>query len=168
MVSALDDFMGIDGLNSILKFAQLDEFIEKKPSRIDSISLKKFQAFIDSMMTIMGYGTDKILFHYGKYYLALKFVPYMTELSSFIQNFQEWMGGTWIIEKDELNEKIIKIQNSPFSLNYPKKSFTTCHIIRGIFEIVMEQLTGEKYICEEIKCSTSGGQCCEFLIKRVF
>jgi len=166
MISALDDFMGIDGLNSILKFAQLDEFIGKKPSRIDAISIQKFRAFIDSMITIMGYGTNEILFHYGKNYLALKFVPFMTELSSFVNNFQEWVGGVWVVVKDDPEEKIVQIENSPFSLHEPKKTFSSCHIIRGIFEILMEQITGKKYVCEELKCSAKGATFCEFSIKK--
>ena len=167
MISALDDFMGIDGLNSILKFAKLDEFIGKKPSKIHSISLQNFRAFIESIRTIMGYGTDEILYHYGKNYLALKFAAFMTELSTIIKNFEEWMGGHWEIIKDEPKEKIIRISNSPFSYQGSKKSYASCNIVRGIFEIVMEQITGEKYSCEEIKCAASGSEYCEFLIKKL-
>ena len=167
MISALNDFMGVDGLNSILKYARLEEYIYKKPSRTESISLQSFHALIESMMTIMGYGTDEILFHYGKNYLALKFIPYMTEFSTFIKNLQDWTGGTWNILKNNPTEKIIQITNSPFSLHCSSKSFASCHIIRGIFESVLEQITGEKYNCEENKCATKGNEFCEFYVKKV-
>jgi len=167
MISALDDFMGIDGLNSILKFAQLDEYVDNKPSKTHSISLQRFRAFIESIRTIMGYGTDEILFHYGKNYLALKFAAFMTELSTFVKNFEEWAGGSWDIIKDEPDEKIIQILNSPFSYHGGTKSFSSCNIVRGIFEILMEQITGEKFLCEETKCTARGDNYCEFIIKKI-
>ncbi len=167
MVSALDDFMGVDGLNSILKFARLEEYIGRKPSRLEHISIQRFHSFIESIMNIMGYGTDEILFHYGKNYLALKFVPFMTELTTFVKNFEEWLGGHWSILKNDPSEKIIQIIDSPFSLHGNKKSFSSCNIVRGIFEIVMEQISGEKYCCEEKKCAANGEECCEFYVKKI-
>ncbi|MFX1449560.1 MAG: V4R domain-containing protein [Promethearchaeota archaeon] len=166
MISALNDFMGVDGLNSILKIAKLDEYIGITPSKTHSIASDRFQTLIESIINVMGYGTDEILFHYGKNYLALKFIPYMTELSNFIMNLQEWLGGNWVIQKDNPNEKVIQIFNSPFSQPGSPKSHTSCHIIRGIFEIVMEQITGEKYTCEEKKCVVKGDNCCEFIVKK--
>lgn len=167
IISALDDFMGVDGVNSILKFARLEEYITKQPSRVDSVPLQYFHALIESMCNVMGYGTDQILFHYGKNYLALKLVPFMTDLSEFIKNFQEWSGGNWIILKNDPYEKIIQIFNSPFSSINSPNSFTPCNIIRGIFENVLEQITGEQYKCEERKCLVKGNECCEFYIKKI-
>ncbi|NVM01934.1 MAG: hypothetical protein HWN67_06340 [Candidatus Helarchaeota archaeon] len=168
IIKALNDFMGIDGLNSILRIAKLDEFIGVEPSKTQPITIERFNTLLESMINVMGYGTNEILFHYGKKYLAIKFIPYMTELSTFVMNFQEWIGGKWVIQKNNPNEKVIQIFNSPFSLPGSPKSHRWCHIIRGIFEIVTEQITGEKYTCMENKCELMGGNCCEFIIKKSF
>ncbi len=168
IISALNDFMGIDGLNSILKIAKLDEFIGVKTLKTQSITIERFNALLESMINVMGYGTYEILYHYGKNYLAIKFIPYMTELSAFIMNFQEWIGGKWVIQENNPDRKIIQIFNSPFSLPGSKNSHSWCHIIRGVFENVMEQITGEKYICVENKCELRGENCCEFIIEKTF
>ncbi|MFX0137975.1 MAG: V4R domain-containing protein [Candidatus Hodarchaeota archaeon] len=40
--------------------------------------------------------------------------------------------------------------------------------MRGIFEVVIEQITGEKYTCKENKCGVKGDNYCEFIVKKSF
>ncbi|NHI91613.1 MAG: hypothetical protein EAX96_03850 [Candidatus Lokiarchaeota archaeon] len=173
MLFALDAFMGKDGVISILRFANLDseEFLDLYNANYPankSVPYDHFARFMNALNNILGHGTDgEIIYHYGKEYLGIKLIPYISSgFEALIASLESWLGGSWHILKNSDDNYIIKIKNSP--LIYSKGLHScTCYMIGGIFSCAMEQLTGEKYVTKEMKCMSKGDESCLFEIKKI-
>lgn len=161
--------MGKDGLISILRFAGLDDLldhaIKNDYPKTKNISSSEFQAFIKAVTEIMGHGTTDILIHYGTHYLGLKLIAYYGNgLDEMMRNFEDWLGGTWTVQSQSPEQITVSVENTVFGLRAAES--TGCSILRGIFNCIMEQITGDEYTTEELECMTSGAQCCKFTIKK--
>ncbi|MHC1591641.1 MAG: hypothetical protein ACXQS8_06120 [Candidatus Helarchaeales archaeon] len=169
-MSAMYDFMGKDGLLSILRFAGLDDLMEfgmknDYPKSRD-METEQFQAFLGAMAEIMGHGTSEILVHFGKHYLGLKLITYYGNgIQDMVRRFEEWMGGSWKIIKNTPEEVVIKITSDLFSpISSPGSSWA---ILDGIFGCILEQMTGEEYLVEHVENNTSESPSCTVTLKKV-
>ena len=173
MLFALDAFMGKDGVISILRFAQLDsdEFLNLYNANYPankSVPYDHFKRFMSAINNILGHGTDgEIIYHYGKEYLGIKLIPYISSgFEALIASLENWLGGKWeVLEKIKQNYTI-GVKNSPF-IYCNDLSHCTCYLIAGIFACAMEQLTGEKYETKELMCMSKGDPACIFEVNRI-
>ena len=62
-------------------------------------------------------------------------------------------------------EIVLKIENPLFSQEYSQ--VTSWAILQGVFSCIMEQITGDKYIAEEIERSDSDHPTCKFRVKKL-
>ena len=167
LLTALQDIMGEDGKKSVLRFAGLDEFINKEvpPSLDESISFETFKALLQSMHNLLGHGTNAILYESGRKF-ALYLSPFGISLEDIIKKLAVWLGGDWEIQKvpDDPAQSILKIKNCPICQGITSSN-PVCHIISGTISRIKEEATGIKYFVKEIACIATGDDSCDFLIK---
>jgi len=168
-MSSMYDFMGKDGLLSILKFADLDELVDygvkNDYPKSKNIVYSKFQSFLHAMTEIMGHGTSEILIHYGKNYLGLKLIAYYgSGIEEMVSNFEKWLGGKWTVITNRPEEVVISVENGLFVQEYPQ--LTSWAILQGVFSCILEQLTGDNYFADEMELSNSDTPSCKFTIRR--
>lgn len=165
MLSAVYDIMGKDGKNSILRFAGLDDYIDREvnPSVEESIPFDIFKKFIDSMQSLLGHGTNAILFESGRKF-AVYLSPFGYSLEEVVKKLQEWLGGRWEVQKgtDE-NTTLVRVRDNPICRDVESTS-PYCHIISGALSRIREEATGEKSLAEEIHCIAMGHETCDFVI----
>jgi len=167
LLTALTDIMGEDGKKSILRFAGLSQFINKDipPSLDESVSFDAFRCLLDSMLNLLGHGTNAILYESGRKF-ALYLTPFGISLEDILKKLEKWIGGEWATWKDpkDPNVSIVKIKNNPICQGITSKT-PVCHIISGTLARIKEEATGEKFYVREIKCAAKGDDTCEFVIK---
>jgi predicted hydrocarbon binding protein len=166
LLTALNEVMGRDGKNSVLRFAGLEEYINQEipPSIEESISFKTFRALIDSMNDLLGHGTDAILYESGRKF-AIYLTPFGFSLKDVSEKLSNWIGGTWTVLKD--NEKgIVQIRNNPVCKGIVSER-PVCHVISGALGKIKEESTGKQYFVKEMLCESKGDPCCEFHIIRL-
>ena len=166
LLTALNEIMGRDGKNSVLRFAGLDEYINQDipPSLEESISFKTFKALIDSMNDLLGHGTDAILYESGRKF-AIYLTPFGFSLKEVVDKLSNWIGGTWNVIEDN-DESIIQIRNNPVCKGMVSER-PSCHVISGALAKVKEESTGRRYMVKETSCESKGDSYCEFhIIKR--
>ncbi|MBD3228251.1 MAG: hypothetical protein GF329_08675 [Candidatus Lokiarchaeota archaeon] len=167
LLTALNDIMGQDGKNSVLRYAKLDEYIEvcapHNISEDETIPYKTFHALLNSMFTLLGFGTSAILYEAGRKWL-IYLSPFGLSLEEMIKKLEKWMGGKWeLVKKDD--HEIIRIYQCPICHNFKSTSQKPmCHIISGVLSKIKESGTGEKYDVIETKCIALGEKMCEFKI----
>lgn len=171
LLTALNDIMGQDGKNSVLRYAKLDTYIEicapQNISEEDTIPYSVFHSLLNSMFTLLGFGTSAILYEAGRKWL-IYLSPFGLQLKDMIQKLEEWMGGKWSYEKKD-DFEIIRILNCPVCLHFESttgKPF--CHIISGALSRIKESETGDKYDVVEEKCIALGDEFCEFKITKKY
>lgn len=167
LLTSLNDIMGQDGKNSVLRYAKLDEYIDicapHNISEDETIPYKTFHALLNSMFTLLGFGTSAILYEAGRKWL-IYLSPFGLSLKEMIKKLEMWMGGEWELEiRDDL--EIIRIHHCPICHNFKSTSEKPiCHIISGVLSKIKESGTGEKYQVVETKCIAIGDKVCEFKI----
>ncbi|MHA1268888.1 MAG: V4R domain-containing protein [Candidatus Helarchaeota archaeon] len=169
LLTALNDIMGQDGKNSVLRYAKLDEYTTVcTPDEIhsdDKINYKIFHALLNSMFTLLGFGTSAILYEAGRKWL-IYLSPFGISLDGMIKKLENWIGGSWTLTKKD-EEEIVRIRDCPICYNIKStndKPF--CHLICGILSKIKESETGEKFNVVEDKCIALGEDFCEFRIIR--
>ncbi|MHC1590973.1 MAG: V4R domain-containing protein [Candidatus Helarchaeales archaeon] len=166
MLSALHDIMGKDGKNSILRFAGLPEYIDKDvpPSLDESVSFIILKKLIDAMHSLLGHGTNAILYESGRKF-AVYLSPFGYSLEEVIKKLEDWLGGHWTLIKGKTEDSmLVKIRDNPICKDLHSES-PYCHIISGALARIQEESTGMKTIAKEIRCKAMGHENCEFLIK---
>ncbi|MHA1785055.1 MAG: V4R domain-containing protein [Candidatus Helarchaeota archaeon] len=169
LLTALTDIMGRDGKNSVLKFAGLNEYINKNvPPSTDpkeSIPYETFGALLKSMYELLGHGTNAILFESGRKF-AVYLSPFGYSLKDVIKKLEKWLGGKWELKSHKKDEEIVRISDCPICRDLESKE-ASCIVIAGTLSRIKEESTGEKYDVKETKCHAKGEECCEFIIKRI-
>ncbi|MHA1230614.1 MAG: V4R domain-containing protein [Candidatus Helarchaeota archaeon] len=167
LLTALNDIMGQDGKNSVLKYARLDQYINQCiPQNLtpqSTIDYNTFHALLESMFTLLGFGTSAILFEAGRKWL-IYLMPFGLSLKEMIIKLENWIGGKWSYTK-EGDTEIVTVHECPICFNF--KSTTgkpLCHIISGALSKIKESETGDRYEVIEDKCMALGHDCCEFKI----
>ncbi|MHA1310914.1 MAG: V4R domain-containing protein [Candidatus Helarchaeota archaeon] len=171
LLTALNDIMGQDGKNSVLRYAKLDKYIHTHtPDEIsmdEKIDYNIFHSLINSMFVLLGFGTSAILYEAGRKWL-IYLSPFGLSLDVMIKKLENWIGGKWdLIKKDDL--EIVDVYECPIC--YGLKSMSgkpICHIIGGALSKIKESETGEKYDVIEDKCIALGDKCCEFRIVKKY
>lgn len=167
LLTALNELMGRDGKNSILRYAGLDEYINQEvpPSVDESISFDIFRRLISSMQELLGHGTHAILYESGRKF-AIYLTPFGYSLQDVVRKLANWFGGNIIINVEKDNEEaIIQIKNNPFCLVKEMASeLPSCHLISGALAQIKEESTGDRYIVTEMLCESKGDSHCEFHI----
>ncbi|MHA1797227.1 MAG: V4R domain-containing protein [Candidatus Helarchaeota archaeon] len=173
MLFALDAFMGKDGVISILKFANLDsdELINLYNANYPvnrPISYDHFSKFISALNSILGHGTDgEIIYHYGKEYLGIKLIPYITSgFEALLASLESWLGGKWEIINEDKENYTVQVKNSAMIYSTSLNS-CTCFTLSGIFSCALEQITGEGYETKELRCMSRGDESCIFEVKKI-
>ncbi|HUX99182.1 MAG TPA: V4R domain-containing protein [Candidatus Deferrimicrobium sp.] len=163
LLTALNEVMGRDGKNSVLRFAGLEKYINQDipPSLEESISFKTFRALIDSMNDLLGHGTDAILYESGRKF-AIYLTPFGFSLKEVAEKLSNWIGGTWIVLEDN-NKGVVQIKNNPVCKGLVSDR-PSCHVISGALAKIKEESTGKRYLVKEISCESKGDSCCEFHI----
>ncbi len=166
LLTALNELMGRDGKNSVLRFAGLEEYlnIEVPPSIEESVSFDIFKRLLTSMNDLLGHGTDAILYESGRKF-AIYLTPFGYSLHEVVEKLSDWVGGNWTVEKDN-EEGIVRIKNNPLC-NWIKSTKPSCHVISGALGKVKEESTGYRYMVKELLCESRGDPYCEFIIKRM-
>ena len=166
LLTALSDIMGKDGKNSVLKFAGLNDYIDKDvpPSTDDSINYETFSKLLRSMHELLGHGTNAILFESGRKF-AVYLTPFGYSLEDVIERLEKWLGGKWEILKEK-DVEIVKIKDCPVCRNLKSKT-ALCTVIAGSLSRIKEESTGEKFEVKETKCIAIGDEVCEFHIKKL-
>ncbi|MHA1143194.1 MAG: V4R domain-containing protein [Candidatus Helarchaeota archaeon] len=166
LLSALHDIMGKDGKNSILRFAGLSEYIDKEisPSVDDSIPFDVVKRLIDAMQSLLGHGTNAILYESGRKF-AVYLSPFGYSLEEVIHKLEKWFGGKWqLVKAGAENSTVVKIENNPICRGcHSDKPY--CHIVSGTLARIREEATGEKSFAKEIRCIAMGHDACQFVIK---
>ncbi len=166
LLTALHEIMGRDGKNSVLRFAGLDEYVNKDipaPSIEQVVSYDTFKALINSMQDLLGHGTDAILYESGRKF-AIYLTPFGFSLQEVVEKLKNWIGGIWTVQKDN-NESIVKIKNNPVCKGLISEK-PSCHVISGALAKIKEESTGYHYLVQEITCESKGDEYCEFHIKK--
>lgn len=167
LLTALNELMGRDGKNSVLRYAGLEEYINQEvpPSVDESVSFDTFSALLSSMQELLGHGTHAILYESGRKF-ALYLTPFGYSLTDAVSKLANWLGGNVIInvEKDD-DEGIVQIKNNPFCLIKEMVSKSpSCHLISGALAKIKEESTGHNYFVKEMLCESKGDSHCEFHI----
>ncbi|HLB72228.1 MAG TPA: V4R domain-containing protein [Candidatus Methanoperedens sp.] len=85
-----------------------------------------------------------------------------------VQNFYADLGwGRFIVEEDNTNELVIRVENSFIARGYERSEVAVCHFLRGYNAGLAEVLKGKGIDAEETKCAAKGDDCCEFVMKKV-
>ncbi len=168
LLTALTDIMGEDGKKSILRFAGLSEYIQREtplPSIDESVPFETFKALLTSMNSLLGHGTNAILFESGRKF-ALYLSPFGISLENIIKKLEDWLGGDWSLQKDPKHPETVKviIKNNPICQGITSKN-PVCHIISGTLSRIKEESTGEKFHVKEVNCAAKGDDSCIFIIK---
>jgi len=167
LLTALNDIMGQDGKNSVLRYANLEEYINVcAPEKINTneiIPYRTFHALLDSMFTLLGFGTSAILYEAGKKWL-IYLSPFGIPIKDMMKKLENWLGGKWEYYKEN-DKEIVRIYNCPICADFKAyKGKPFCHIICGILSKIKESETGEKYDVIEDKCILLNDEYCEFRI----
>lgn len=169
LLTALSDIMGKDGKNSVLKFAGLNDYVNKDvpPSTDpkDSIDYETFGALLRSMHELLGHGTNAILFESGRKF-AVYLSPFGYSLKDVIERLEKWLGGKWQIKSKGNDKEIVSIENCPVCRGLEAKT-ALCTVIAGSLSRIKEESTGEKFEVKETKCIATGDSVCEFHIKKI-
>ena len=166
LLTALHEIMGRDGKNSVLRFAGLDDYVNREipaPSIEQTVSFETFIALINSMQDLLGHGTDAILYESGRKF-AIYLTPFGYSLQEVVEKLETWIGGTWSVLQDN-NESIVRIKNNPVCKGITSEK-PSCHVISGALAKIKEESTGTHYIVREITCESKGDEFCEFHIVR--
>ncbi|NVM30189.1 MAG: hypothetical protein HWN65_15200 [Candidatus Helarchaeota archaeon] len=165
LLTALHEVMGRDGKNSVLRFAGLDEYINKDipPSVEESVSFSTFKALINSMQDLLGHGTSAILYESGRKF-AIYLTPFGYSLQEVVGKLANWIGGTWSVLKDN-EESVVQVKNNPVCEGMVSE-VPSCHVISGALSKIKEESTGFHYIVKEISCESKGDPHCEFHINK--
>ncbi|NVM52971.1 MAG: hypothetical protein HWN66_04655 [Candidatus Helarchaeota archaeon] len=167
LLTALHEVMGRDGKNSVLRFAGLDEYINREippPSIHRSISFKTFKSLIISMHDLLGHGTDAILYESGRKF-AIYLTPFGYSLREVVEKLEKWIGGTWTVMKDD-DKGIVQIKNNPVCKGMVSDK-PTCHVVSGALAKIKEESTGKHYLVKEVLCESKGDSHCEFYIEKI-
>ena len=169
LLTALNDIMGQDGKNSILRYAGLEEYITiyrtDNHEENETIPYSTFHSLLNSMYTLLGFGTSAILHEAGRKWL-IYLSPFGLSLNKMIKKLEDWIGGKWELHiKDDI--EFVRVYDSPICYNFEsitKKPF--CFIICGIICRIKESETGEQFDVKEDKCITIGDKYCQFRITK--
>ena len=168
LLTALSDIMGKDGKNSVLKFAGLNDYVDKDvpPSTDpkDEINYETFSKLLQSMHELLGHGTNAILFESGRKF-AVYLSPFGYSLEDVTERLEKWLGGEWEITKEK-DVEIVKIKDCPVCRDLKSKT-ALCTVIAGSLSRIKEESTGEKFEVKETKCIAVGDEVCEFHIKKL-
>jgi len=132
LLTALNDIMGKDGKNSVLKFAGLSKYLDKEvpPSTEDEIPYEELGALLNSMNELLGHGTNAILFESGRKF-AVYLSPFGYSLEEVIKKLEKWLGGKWKIEIIGKDTERVTIEDCPVCRGLHDAETPFCTIISG-------------------------------------
>ncbi|MDP3103861.1 MAG: V4R domain-containing protein [Candidatus Methanoperedens sp.] len=85
-----------------------------------------------------------------------------------VQNFYAELGwGNFVVEEDNKNGLVIRVENSFIARGYGNSDVPVCHFLRGYNAGLAQVLKGNEIGAEEVKCAAKGDDCCEFVMKRM-
>jgi len=85
-----------------------------------------------------------------------------------VQNFYAELGwGKFSIEENNIDELVIRVENSFIARGYGNSEVPVCHFLRGYNAGLAEVLKGKNIDAEEVRCVVKGDEFCEFVMKGV-
>ncbi|MFX0100839.1 MAG: hypothetical protein ACFFCS_14785 [Candidatus Hodarchaeota archaeon] len=144
LLEALNDLLGKDGKDSIVKFAGLgDKYLSKnlRPSLVKSLPKSDLVNLSKAMIRLLSWGSKAILLETGRNF-AKYLTPFGYSLDTIAEKLKKWIEGDWEIQIERNEETLqIKILNDPF---HTKKPESGCAIWTGFFEIAATNSSDEE------------------------
>ncbi|MHA1680264.1 MAG: hypothetical protein ACTSUE_04610 [Promethearchaeota archaeon] len=134
ILEALNDIVGPDGKDSIIKFAGLEKKylgLYLRPSLRNWIPLTDLTDLSQAMYRLMAWGSNAMLRETGRRF-AIYLAPYGYSLKTIAKKLENWIQGDWriTIEKEDFDNLNITILNDPFQGDMPGG-----YMWMGFFEI---------------------------------
>lgn len=144
LLQALSDLLGMDGKDSIVKFAGLgDKYLSKnlRPSLVKSLPKSDLVDLSKAMVRLLSWGSKAILLEAGRNF-AKYLTPFGYSLETIAEKLKKWIEGDWEIQIGRKEDSLeIKIINDPF---HTKKPESGCAIWTGFFEIAATNSSEEE------------------------
>ncbi len=194
LFSQVDEMMGRRSLIMLLRQADLPEYINNIPPLDDSpsITVAEYSKLLANIYDIFGVrGARPIFLRGGRMGAielrrqrpaqfaiagtALKLLPGAKRmrivLDKLAEQGQEMYGATYHLHEED-DAFLFEITHCPYCAEIARRSLEqnkavskpVCHIPAAILDEMMEWITGEKHLVEEVACIAVGDPACRFRI----
>ena len=167
LLESLNEIIGPDGKESIVRFAGLEKRYANKylrPSLVKSLPKSDLLKFSNAMNRLLGYGSKAILKEMGRKF-AIYLAPYGYTLNTLVGKLKKWIDGDWDIEITDINSDKIQITiiNDPFQSKGDANYLWT-----GFFEMAATNSSqeGSQYKTDEKSCSGGLEEPTSFIIEK--
>ncbi|MHA1793811.1 MAG: hypothetical protein ACTSVI_14300 [Promethearchaeota archaeon] len=159
ILEALNDIIGPDGKDSIVKFAGLEsKYLSRnvRPSLRQWLPLTDLTRLTLAMYRLMAWGSNALLRETGRKF-AIFLAPYGYSLKMIADKMKNWIEGDWDIkiEKKSDDKILITLVNDPFL-----KSMPGGHLWMGFFEVAATNSSrdGSIYTSSNFKMEDNGNE----------
>lgn len=162
LLEALNDIIGPDGKESIIRFASLSKEYSNtylRPSLVNSLPKRDLIKLNAAMNRLLGFGTKAILKETGRKF-AIFLAPYGYKLEEIAQKLGKWIEGDWNIE--------IKRSNGAISVIITNDPLTGSHVWTGFFETAATSSSpdGTRYVATNVLENFGDGSVITFELKQ--